>query len=357
MSLQPSPQNECSRCVVALFIPALDIGGAERQILELAKGLDKARWDVLILTNYINPFVRTDLFGLKIVIINKGCKLLYPLQLLATLYREKPSILCVYLVSAQAYALIVRIFVPGIKLVFSIRDAIDYSIYHGRRGRLIRLLLEKSTSFVHRYIFNSVAGRREKSFFPDGKSRVIPNGIDTHHFAPDQFARSYLAREANIDINGQFVGIVANFSIYKGYDVLIHAARKVVSLVPDVHFIAIGNHETALGREMKRLVNELHLASAFHFLGVRTDVNKLLPGIDVICSSSVTEGFSNAICEGRAAFPVSLLTLATLQSSLARPALWCHLPTPMPLLMASSRCCCCPKTIGAGWVMPPGRGS
>ncbi len=294
---------EQNKRTVALFIPTLGMGGAERQVLELAKGIDKNRWNVLILTNSVHPSHEAEVacrLGIRIVFLNKKHKLLYPFKLLSILIREKPSILVAYLISAQAYALSIRFFVPKIKFIFSVRDALDYSLYHGRIGSFFGLLLDRGAALVDCYIFNSVAGRNIKGYLPISKTKVIPNGIDTHRYAPDNASRTYLMHELAITLNGPFVGIIGNVSVYKGYDTLIHSARKVLDLIPEVHFVAIGNHDSTLGQEMERLVGELKLSSVFHFLGSRSDVHKLAPAFDVLCSSSVTEGFANAICEGMA---------------------------------------------------------
>src|SRR5207244_9405402 len=38
----------------------------------------------------------------------------------------------------------------------------------------------------------------------------------------------------------------------------------------------------------------------FHFLGARDDVERIVPGFDLYCSSSATEGFPNAVAEAMA---------------------------------------------------------
>jgi len=288
---------------VALYIPTLDVGGAERQLLELAQGLDKQRWKVLILANSINPIIADELNskeGLKVVLLNRNNLLLYPFRLLSTLYREKPCIVSSYLLSAQTYTLLVRPLLPKIKVVFSVRDSINYSVYHGATGIFFKMLIEKSSFLVDCYIFNSVAGRKEREGLPDRMVNVIPNGIDTARYCPDQTSRNFLRKETGIEADALVVGIVGNFSQYKGYDTFIRATRIVADCIPTVHFVAIGNHGTFLGKAMRKLVNDQGLDSLFYFMGLRPDVQRLLPGFDVLCSSSVTEGFSNAICEGMA---------------------------------------------------------
>jgi len=295
--------NEIKNRTIALYLPTLDLGGAEKQVLELAKGLDKSKWRVIIIANRVNPLLNDELAkmaGVKIIQLEKNCALLYLLKLLGLLYREKPCLINAYLVSAQTYTLLLHPFFPKIKVIFSVRDALDYSEYYGQIGIFFKMLLLKSSWLVNYYIFNSFAGRNARSGLPDRKVQVIPNGIDTNRFHPGQSSRTSLRQVAGIGENDTVVGIVGNFSIYKGYDTFIKAARVVADQMPDVHFVTIGDDDTAVGKEMRVLVDDLSLSSVFHFFGLRTDVPSLLPGMDILCSSSVTEGFSNSICEGMA---------------------------------------------------------
>jgi len=285
---------------IALYLPSLDLGGAERQVLELAKGLDKSRWHVIIITNQINTLLNNELAnltGVRIIQLEKNSVLFYPLRLLALLYREKPCILNAYLISSQLYTLLIRLFMPGIKVVFSIRDAKDYAVCFGVKGRIFNKIFRVGTPLVDCYLFNSVAGSRQRNHLPAEKVHVIHNGIDTDRFAPDRSGRENLQSLTGIDKNALVVGIVGSFSQFKDHDNFIRAARIVADQYPDVHFVAVGNCGTLLGMEMQMLVDSLSLSARFHFLGNRNDVNSLLPGFDIFCSSSVSEGFANAICE------------------------------------------------------------
>ena len=71
----------------------------------------------------------------------------------------------------------------------------------------------------------------------------------------------------------------------------------VKEAMSNICFLAIGDDSTAVGREAREQVRRCGLESIFRFLGARQDVETILPACDVGCSTSITEGFSNAIAE------------------------------------------------------------
>ena len=49
-AVRADPVSPAGRPTIALLIPALTAGGAERQLVELASNLDARRWRVLVVT-------------------------------------------------------------------------------------------------------------------------------------------------------------------------------------------------------------------------------------------------------------------------------------------------------------------
>ena len=85
----------------------------------------------------------------------------------------------------------------------------------------------------------------------------------------------------------------------KGQDRIIRAMAVVRRQVPDAQLVFVGDGEQRAGCE--RLVDELGLRDAVHFLGTRSDVPRLLVGADVFAFGSRTESFGLVVAEAMAA--------------------------------------------------------
>lgn len=294
-------KNSVTRVKVALFIPSLLIGGAERQFIELARGLDKSRWDVLLVTIYQGGAFLDEagrITGVKIVVLQKQ----NPFSLLARLFcivrREKAVVLYTFLDTARFYALLVRVFMPGVKLICRIGDAIAPREYFAHKNAFINFILKLFENKADLYIFNSTQGQRAKLLsVPLGRVKVVHNGIDTDKFRPSDLPKEQWRRTLGVADSTVLVGCLGNFSVYKDHKTFIKAACIVKQVYKDVHFLTIGDHNTFLGKDAIRHVHAEGMGADFTFLGSRKDVEQILPALDIGCSSSMTEGFPNSIGE------------------------------------------------------------
>ncbi|MCB0933859.1 MAG: glycosyltransferase [Mycobacterium sp.] len=133
--------------------------------------------------------------------------------------------------------------------------------------------------------------------YPPEKIRIIHNGVDPAIFATGS-DKSALA-DLDISKDDPVVGIVAALRPEKDHANLLHAARIVIADIPDAHFLIIGDGLTRSALE--RLTSELGISSNVHFLGMRSDISRLLNAIDVFTLSSKTvECFPIALLEAMA---------------------------------------------------------
>jgi glycosyltransferase involved in cell wall biosynthesis len=289
---------------IALFIPELETGGAERQLIELAKALDKEAWKVLILTLRPSTSAPADAGGtngIEFFHLSGGNRLYSGYGLLRILAKENVNILHSYLMGAQYYSFFASLFFRNVKFIFSIRDSRSYAEYDKTKGKIFNWMLKRFSHRIGCLIFNSRAGfESKKSLVPSEKVRIIPNGIDTRRFHPDRSCRASLRAEIGAQENDLLVGALGNVNVYKDYATFIRAAKIIQERMENVRFVLIGKDGSELGREMKGMAKKIGLDPVFHFLGHRKNADRLLAGLDVLCSSSVTESFSNAICEGMA---------------------------------------------------------
>ena len=152
-------------------------------------------------------------------------------------------------------------------------------------------------AFAHRVVANcrAAADRLRFEGVPARKIAVIPNGLDTEVYA----LRGPIARVRR-------VATVANLRPEKGHDVLLDAAAIVVRRFPDAHFDIVGAGPELAALEAR--AESLGLTSAVSFLGHCEDVPARLAAADLFVLPSRSEAFPNAVLEAMA---IGLPTIAS----------------------------------------------
>jgi glycosyltransferase involved in cell wall biosynthesis len=125
----------------------------------------------------------------------------------------------------------------------------------------------------------------------------IPNGIETAMFTPvvDEAQRArFKARHV--------VLIVGHLHAVKGYPTFLEAAQRVAAVVPECAFVSLGEEISGTGYRstLERRAQELGLNDRVHFLGWRDDVRDTLRAADVVALPSLAEGLPMAVLEAMA---------------------------------------------------------
>ena len=131
------------------------------------------------------------------------------------------------------------------------------------------------------------------------RCRTIPNGVDTNVFRPaDPDRRHAMRAELGFADSDVLIGIVASFTFVKRHVDLLAAFAVVTKSHPTARLLLIG--DGPLRGEVETQIAQLGLGKNVSLLGPRSDVDKILPALDVFVLSSNTEGLSNAILEAQA---------------------------------------------------------
>lgn len=134
----------------------------------------------------------------------------------------------------------------------------------------------------------AAAAQLAREGVPDSKVRVIPNGVDTARFGAARPARP-LRR----------IVMVANLRPEKGHDILIDAAPRILAAHPDAEFVLAGE-----GPRRSALQSQARASGVdqrVRFLGECRDVPGILAGGDLFVLPSRTEAMPNAVIEAMAA--------------------------------------------------------
>src|SRR6266568_5186301 len=126
---------------------------------------------------------------------------------------------------------------------------------------------------------------------------VIPNGFDLDRFAADSHARARLRHELSIPSGAPVVGLVARVHPDKDHRTFLAAAGLVAQENREVLFLLAGEGATPSNPALSASVREFGIAPRVRLLGLRSDVPRLLSALDVLVSSSRSEGFPQILGE------------------------------------------------------------
>jgi glycosyltransferase EpsF len=131
-------------------------------------------------------------------------------------------------------------------------------------------------------------------------------------FAQRDATRATLGAAADATL----VGHVGRFAWQKNHETLIRAARRVVDRDALYRFVLVGDGE--LRPKIEALAGELGLGDNVVFCGLRRDVSRLLPAMDLFVLPSVAEAFGVAAVEAqRAGLPVVAADLPGIREATA----------------------------------------
>jgi glycosyltransferase involved in cell wall biosynthesis len=134
---------------------------------------------------------------------------------------------------------------------------------------------------------------------------VAYNGIDLEQFHPRQ-ATGYLHRELRLPPSARLIAVIGQIGLRKGMDVALQAATKVVTEVPDVHWLIVGERTSGkdesfdFERRLHDAANEPPLAGRVHFLGQRADVRDLLAECVLLVHPARQEPLGRVLLEAAA---------------------------------------------------------
>lgn len=292
---------------VLFLARSLEVGGAERQLIELARALDKERFIVYVATFYDGGALRGELERVPGVMVRSLGKhdrwdlLPFLWRLLRTAREVRPEVVYGYMDVANALALLAGWYARA-RVVWAVRSSnVDFGRYDWAARWTYRAAAGLSR-FADLIVVNSWAGREHHvaQGFQPSRMAVVPNGIDTEMFRPDEAARRRVRSEWGVAAEELLVGHVGRLDPMKDHPVLLGAASRVVAQHPGVRFVCVGNGPEPYRRELAALARELGMEARLVWAGERGDMPAVYSALDLLVSSSCGEGFPNVVGEAMA---------------------------------------------------------
>jgi glycosyltransferase involved in cell wall biosynthesis len=293
--------------MVLFLIQSLHTGGTERQFVNLVKGLNGGSIPFKVAVFYNQGTLRHELLehGIQIIHLNKRGRwdiVRFIIGLALILRRENPQIVYSFLSVPNIVAAILKPVISRARIVWGIRAShMDLNRYDW----LSRLayLTEKYLSFIpDAIISNSYAGKDHATAkgFPSKKITVIPNGINTERFKPDEQIRFDLRKEWRIQDDEILIGLIGRFDPMKDHPTFLKAASLLSKKSKKLRFVCVGDGPEPYKSELFSLSHGLCLNDNLIWTGSRSDMPAVYNSLDIACSSSYGEGFSNVIGEAMA---------------------------------------------------------
>jgi glycosyltransferase involved in cell wall biosynthesis len=188
------------------------------------------------------------------------------------------------------------------KTMWNIRRGLDDYAQRRLKTRLVIRGNAALSSLADGIIYCSAESQtqHEQIGFDRRRSVVLVNGFDVGRFKPDPERRSEFRRAHGVEDEQVIIGNVGRFDIAKGHSFLVEAFSRVLELRPNARLVLAGR---GVDYSNSLLVSLLHTHGCFDqaiLLGEQSAVENLLPAFDIYCSSSISEGFPNALSEALA---------------------------------------------------------
>ncbi len=278
-------------------IPSLDRSGAEKQLVLLADGLPRDEFDVHVVALTRGGPLAADLRRLQIPLTVIGKRWKFDPLAYARLEQHirslRPDLVHTWLFAGNAYGRAAAL-PTGVKhLVAGERSVDPWKSWH--QFQIDRWLAPRTRAIVV-----NAAGVRDSCVghgLPADKFVVIPNGVPPA--APSDTSREQLLAELQLPAGSRLIGAIGRLWPQKRMQDVIFALDLIRVLRKDMFLLIIGDGPQRA--QLERFARLVTCHENVRFLGLRHDVPRLLPHLDVLWHASGYEGLPNAIMEAMAA--------------------------------------------------------
>ena len=292
---------------VTLLAWSREYGGAERQLVNLARGLRRRGHDVLVFVFFPNVYVESALREADTAYRVLGVRgrwdaYRYVVRFLAEVLNRDQEVVYAFLQVPNLLTALVKLFDRKTRVVWGIRT----SDLHARSDTLsgVATWLESRLSPVADLVVaNSFRGRDDAIAigFDRAAIRVIHNGIDTEAFRPDPDAGAKIRTEWGVAADEKLVGLVGRFETKKDYGTFLRAAALAALAQADLRFVCVGGRSAASRGSLLAEARRLGLADRVIWVDFRQDMPAVYGALDVATlTSSRGEGFPNIVAEAMA---------------------------------------------------------
>ncbi len=294
---------------IVYVIGTLETGGAERQLLELLRHIDRSRFSVALALFRLSgdelarglvdeivdlgiPVTKNGQWRPKGYFVVRGMR-----RLMHFVRHYRADVVHAILPGACMVACPAGK-LAGAPVVIGSRRSLTNCYRHV--SRMKAAMDRAALIFTDYMVGNSCAVAKEledEDGFLRANILTIYNGVDTRRFSPA--VDRGLRQELGFTDSHVVLGMVANFFPYKRHIDLVQAAASLAPRFPELRFLAVGEDRGTLP-EVRRAIADHGLEDRFVLIPGFEHPERAFAAMDVYACTSTTEGFSNVLLEAMA---------------------------------------------------------
>jgi len=290
---------------VAYLNGSLDLGGSERQMVELARRLPRDRFapEFVLLTGRGPLADLAESSGVPVRFLRwarpgQPWRRLRRIGDLARYVRTtrhgRYDIIDAWLFHAYAIAALTRPITSVPTIIAGRRSSSDFKEAHGWINRALDEIARRRVDAI---VANSEGVRRDvtarEGIAPD-RIDVIRNGVELPPSMRPSL-REAIRRRWGASPDHIVIGCVANYKARKGLETIVDVAALVGPRVPQSIFVLVG--EGPLRGELERRIVARGVTDRVRLHGSEPDAREIVGAFDIALQASLAEGLPNAVLE------------------------------------------------------------
>lgn len=290
-------------------ITGLTGDGAQKMLLRLVRVMSKQGFEAQVVNlGPWGPLVEAfEQEGVPVHSLNVNASLIAAVRgveiIRRIIQRSSPDVLQGWMYHANVLLLAAQILDNRPRpIIWNVRRGMDD---YKELSRATRLFVRANALFSNcasQIIYCSSESRRQHEEYGFCKKRgvVIGNGFDVSRYQLVEDPRSEFRARIGCADSDVVIGNVGRFDIAKGHRYLIEAFKELVAECPNIRLACVGRGMDESNVEIMNMLDSDALRARIHLLGERSNLERVYPGFDIFCSSSIGEGFPNALSEALA---------------------------------------------------------
>jgi glycosyltransferase involved in cell wall biosynthesis len=291
------------------IIPDISVAGAEMKLYKLLVATRKERFASMVISMRDRGELRQRIEALGIPVYSLGIRGSLPgpksVSRLIRIVREtRPEVIHGWMYHGSLAAQFAAAFAherPAV--LWSVHQSL-YSFAYEKWLTALVIRLDALLSRAPRrilYASKTSASQHEAIGYKKERTLVLDPGFDTEKFSPSEEARLSVRRELDLQEDALLIGLIGRYHAVKDHGNYLRAAEIISQNHSNARFIMCGAGVDHKNASLRALIRERRLEGRTFLLGERPDIERIVAALDIVASSSCSEGFPNVVGEAMSA--------------------------------------------------------